>query len=340
MNQPAVITTVKRYDQGSPEVNRPTERRCLARSRRTRTLITVSGLMALGAGGAQAAPFVTPPPAAHTGGATEASPSAAGAPSAAGPAAGPPPATPPSPPAGLPPASAPPPAYYPPPPAYPYSYPYPPAPGYPPPYPPPRAYRPPPWASPSYAADREAWIRQRPGWHAHDGLYLNLGVGIAYVHNTIRDAPERVEANGTGIAFTAALGGAITRNVILCIRASLSNAETRFVDDQRGYDVDGASAESSMVGGSVLYYFDDSNVFLGGTIGLTSFDVRNRFGSYTDSRARFGGGLEVGKEWWVSPNWGLGGVLRGFYGSAKDLSIANAVWTNLSAGLFFSATYN
>lgn len=343
MNQPAVMTRVKHDSQRSPEVSGPPRTRSRARPRRTSSSITASGLVALWVGGAQAAPFLTPAPSPPTGSATNASPAAPEIPAPAEPAWGAPPARAPYPPPGSSPAGPPPPPpYYPPAPAYPYAYPYPSAPPpYPPPYyPPPGAYRPPPWTNPSYAADREAWIRQRPGWHAHDGLYLNLGVAIAYGHNTIGDVPGRVEANGTGIAFSAALGGAITKNVILCVRATLTEMETRFVDTVRGYDVDGASAEGSLLGGGVVYYFDDSNVFLGGTIGLTSFDVRDGFGSFSDSRARFGGALEVGKEWWVSPNWGLGGALRGSYGSAKELSIANAVWTNLGVGLFLSATYN
>jgi hypothetical protein len=194
--------------------------------------------------------------------------------------------------------------------------------------------------NPAYAADREAWIRRKPGWHSHEGFYLNVGAGVAYVHNTIASAAGKGEANGTGIALSAALGGAVTKNVILCVRASMSDSETHYVDGARGYDLDGASAENAMLGVGVVSYLDDSNVFFGGTLGLTSFDVRGTFGRYIDSRGRFGGALEVGKEWWVSPNWGLGGVVRASYGTVKDLSIASGVWRNLGVGLLLSASYN
>ena len=296
----------------------------------TRTLAVLAaglacGFVALGAEGtARAVPLYVPPAAASDG-----TPSNA-------------PAAPPAP------AAVPYPSPYPPPSASP---PAPVTPGAPPFYPPPPGYQAPnaPYysypsyaAAPSSASEPSIRRRQRPGANTHDGFYLSLGLGVLQGYNAIHGAAAKVEANGTGVAFTASIGGALTRNVILCARLHLSNAETHFVNRVSGYDVESATFNSGLAGACVVYYLGDTNVFFAATLGLTLFDVQDTYNSQlVDTKARFGAGLEIGKEWWVSPSWGLGGVLKGIYGTAKDVSSNNAgVWTTLTLALMLSATYN
>lgn len=47
----------------------------------------------------------------------------------------------------------------------------------------------------------------------------------------------------------------------------------------------------------------------------------------------------VGKEWWVSDNWGLGVAANFMVGSMKDKDY-DTRWTGLSTSILFSATYN
>jgi len=170
---------------------------------------------------------------------------------------------------------------------------------------------------------------------------LNLAAGAVFARNTASDAATPIEANGVGLAFTGALGGAIARNVILCVRYQHSDAEAHYKDAARGYDQENASAETDFLGSALVYYFEDTNVLLAGAIGMSWFTVRDEFNfQVVDSRARLGAALDLGKEWWISPNWGMGLVARGSYGTAKDRSASAAAWTNLGLSLLFSATYN
>jgi len=47
----------------------------------------------------------------------------------------------------------------------------------------------------------------------------------------------------------------------------------------------------------------------------------------------------VGKDWWVSENWGLGAAAQLLLGSAKDRN-ADANWSTAAVALMFTATYN
>jgi hypothetical protein len=56
----------------------------------------------------------------------------------------------------------------------------------------------------------------------------------------------------------------------------------------------------------------------------------------------WGGGISlmIGKEWWVSDNWGLGIAGQLFGGSAKDKDDEDLQFDTFSVNLCFSATYN
>jgi len=47
----------------------------------------------------------------------------------------------------------------------------------------------------------------------------------------------------------------------------------------------------------------------------------------------------VGKEWWVSANWGLGAALRASFARTPDKTTGSA-WLGYFAAALFSATYN
>jgi hypothetical protein len=47
----------------------------------------------------------------------------------------------------------------------------------------------------------------------------------------------------------------------------------------------------------------------------------------------------VGKEWWVSDDWGLGVAAQLLLGSAKD-PYSDAHWTSRGVAVMFSSTYN
>jgi hypothetical protein len=70
-------------------------------------------------------------------------------------------------------------------------------------------------------------------------------------------------------------------------------------------------------------------------IGVVSL---NEGGTTYDTKNGFAIRLAVGKEWWVSDNWGLGLNLQ--YAHASNESKTGVKMSTNWAGLAFSATYN
>jgi hypothetical protein len=98
----------------------------------------------------------------------------------------------------------------------------------------------------------------------------------------------------------------------------------------------------STLGIGVSWYFTSYNIYLSPVI---SFSVMEYDGPVLkgDSEGGGGFGLSVGKEWWVSDNWGLGVALYVYSGSdtvkEKSTGITSDVKSSI-IGLMFTATYN
>jgi hypothetical protein len=83
-----------------------------------------------------------------------------------------------------------------------------------------------------------------------------------------------------------------------------------------------------------------SNIYLAVTPSLTRLVMDDGTSSAT---TEWGFGLRgaVGKEWWVSDNWGVGVSGSLAFSSNKDSSASGApTWSTVSFGIGVSATYN
>ncbi len=292
-------------------------------------------LLALGLAATEARAQPAPAPAPPNDG-TTAPP--AGPPPGPGPAAQPgypPNAYPPPPPSGYPP-----PAGYAPPPGYPPAQGYPP-PGYP---PPPPGYPPPPpryYHGPYSQAPATA-----PGWHLHDGTYVRLQLGFGYTSMSTTVSGGDFKVSGGGAALGIAIGGAITNNLIIygTLVDSIASDPTL---EQNGVSMTakGASAGVVGVGGGLAYYLD-GNVYLAGSL-LASQLVIDDSDGHQVGKSDWGFTFEglLGKEWWVSDNWGLGVSLEAMLGRMKDQDTGLApgsppTWSVAAFNVLFSATYN
>jgi hypothetical protein len=225
----------------------------------------------------------------------------------------------------------PPPGYQAPPPGYQQQ----PPPGYQQPPPPPQAYAPPPGYAPAYAAAPD---------HVHDGFYLRLHIGGGYAHMGGTDANgDEVAFVGAGGSFGVALGGTVAPNFIIfgnLFGVSLSDPDIQFNGTKTGT----ASGTTTLagIGPGVAYYFQPINMYLSGTVAAMWFSADDSNGnSAYSSDTGFGFQGMVGKEWWVSQDWGIG--LAGevlFSGAMKDKVDPTIKWGGTSFGLAFSATYN
>jgi hypothetical protein len=180
------------------------------------------------------------------------------------------------------------------------------------------------------------------GFHVHDGFFfrIQLGGGFSSLASTTNGVKTTV--GGGGAALGLAIGGVIAHNLIL-YGVFFDNAAAN-PDVQVG----GTSVASSIgdtdwqgIGPGLAYYFAPLGLYLGGAIALTRFWTHDQNGNQLDSsKAGLGLDLEVGKEWWVSRDWGLGIALRVAGSSMKDQNDPTLVWSAGAASVLFSATYN
>jgi hypothetical protein len=226
--------------------------------------------------------------------------------------------------AAPPPGYGPPPVYSYPPPGYGYPY------GYP--YGPPiaRAAPPPP-----------------PGYHTHDGFYLRLHLGFGYTSMWANSAGTNVKISGDSAAIGITLGGAITDNLIIYGTMSGTTISTPDVKMGNLSSTENGDADSFGFGGGVAYYIQPTNVYVAATLLANKLELSNSNGTVTNE-TDFGFGVEgiVGKEWWVSDNWGIGAAARAQFASMKDgrtdkaLTSPGDTWKTAAFSLLFSATYN
>jgi len=196
-----------------------------------------------------------------------------------------------------------------------------------------------------------------PGAHTHDGFYLRLQLGEGFGRFTANDNGRHFEVSGPLTAYTIAVGAALTQNLILYGEALVGG----FNDTKGKIDGKAAATANNSLGGfgvGVAYYWPAPNVYVAATLMIFQLEAGGK-GSSADWGESFeglvnqqgdaqtepfmgvGGEAQVGKEWWISPHWGLGAAGEVFAGLAPDYdSGGNFTWTAMSFALLLSATYN
>ena len=179
--------------------------------------------------------------------------------------------------------------------------------------------------------------------HKHDGFYLRLTTGIG--GTTSIEKVEGAEFNISGISghSTIGIGYAVVENLILNLDISNSLVRDPIVEID-GEEIGEADAELtiSQVGIGATYYIMPINVYLAGSIALASGTLRSDWGK-TESDAGYGINVAVGKEWWVSDNWGIGVAGQLFHTVLPDENLITGEVFDLkttSLGILFSATFN
>ena len=184
-----------------------------------------------------------------------------------------------------------------------------------------------------------AWCGGAP--HRHDGLFLRLSGGFGGASTDATDEfGDKLEFSGLSGDANFAIGGMVSRNLALHGTFwgwAISDPDVEINNDDQG-ELDG-SLTMSAIGGGVTYYFMPTNLYLSGSLGLgqLELDIENVGDADTDWGLVFD--ATIGKEWWVSANWGLGLAGGfGFHSISEDNFDDN--WSGVSLGLRFSATFN
>ena len=182
------------------------------------------------------------------------------------------------------------------------------------------------------------------GSHEHDGFYLRMQLGFANARSKrtgYSDIPD-LEVSGSGTTFRIDIGGAIKENLILFgVLGGISIQDPDVKKDTFSGTMKNTTYSINDVGVGLTYYIMPANIFLGGSFNIAKIkaDIGIVEGVYIryESDSVCGLYLNIGKEWWVSDNWGLGVGGFGYFGEipGDDGTIKNTAF-----GLFFSATYN
>jgi hypothetical protein len=196
-------------------------------------------------------------------------------------------------------------------------------------------------AGPSYpASDYQPELPPR-GVHTHDGGYMRWGVGASYLHAGYRNQGTQVTISGWGMGMNMAFGMAVARNLILFGELAGSTA---WGPTKTGISSDATNANMISIGPGLVYYVEPMNLYLSGALAFAFFSLTNPgaepAGRQTEvGGAGFAGSLLVGKEWWISDNWGIGLAAMLHAGSLKVKDV-DARMTAVGGSLLLSATYN
>jgi hypothetical protein len=182
-----------------------------------------------------------------------------------------------------------------------------------------------------------------PGYQTHDGFYLRFVLGPGYTTMSSGESSSKLKVNGGGAGFSVAAGGAIAPNVVLFGEIVSNRAMNPDVSVGSGTGtLRDASAGLIGVGGGAALYLMPANIYLSGALTLTKLTLDDKDGK-TINETSYGPGLDltVGKEWWVSANWGLGVAAQLALATMKDKGPSPApTWTAVGATIAFSATFN
>jgi hypothetical protein len=182
------------------------------------------------------------------------------------------------------------------------------------------------------------------GSRDHGGGFLRFTAGFGYMDATDNDRGSSISFYGAGVTFSGAVGGTVAPNLAVYGEFLATSAVDTSQSDGYHYTTySGLDLLQYGIGPGLSYYFEPVNLYIAGSILLTrvSFSDSNYGDPIASSRFGVGGSFMVGKEWWVSPDWGIG-----IAGHVQYASMTNTLYdrlTDLSTFVFsvlFTATYN
>ncbi len=177
--------------------------------------------------------------------------------------------------------------------------------------------------------------------HTHDGLYLNLEGGFGALSSSASQAGTDIKLSGPAGIFGVGLGGSLTPNFVIGGRlwGMLVSSPDVEINGVKYSTTSDTSLDLTGIGLDLTYYVMPLNLYLQATPSVGMLSVKESGTSY-DTNSGFAIRLAVGKEWWVSDNWGLGLNVQYAHSSNKDKGTNPPTWGTNWFGVAFSATYN
>jgi hypothetical protein len=179
----------------------------------------------------------------------------------------------------------------------------------------------------------------------HDGFFLRLTPGFSALAAAADQDGVDVSLSGTGGSFGVNVGFALAPGKILSLdlAQSLVFAPTLKIGDAEFDSDDDVEFGLQYAGVAGTMYFGASNFYLTGGLGAMILTFRAPGTEDAESDVGFGARVGVGKEWWVTPNWGMGvagELVLGSVTSKDEVSDEDLSFGVASINLAFSATYN
>ena len=186
------------------------------------------------------------------------------------------------------------------------------------------------------------------GVHEHDGFMLRLmaGGGVGGGEQKGVDSTgsnHKTEMGGLVGSFSVDVGTTPYENLVLLLRASdiALRQPTVKVDGVELPSRGRAWIGAGFFGPGATYYLMPSNVYFTGTVGISWVVERGPSSSRAHTTdTGIGLNADIGKEWWIDPQWGIGIAGRLWYSRISDKSAFDHVEYQMAgATLLFSATY-
>lgn len=187
--------------------------------------------------------------------------------------------------------------------------------------------------------------RAGEGRRSHDGFYLHLALGAGALNASNDTGLFEAKVYGGGAALNIEVGLAVRENLVVFGKlGGISVVDPSVEVTGLGWGTArGERLNLSLLGVGAGWYFSSINLFVAGAISAAALATETADGqqlSRTDVGAAVS--LSVGKEWWISPNWGLGVALELIGGRVPDEAGSASLdpWRIGGAAVSFSATFN
>ncbi len=179
-----------------------------------------------------------------------------------------------------------------------------------------------------------------PRAHHHNSGFMFRGtLGFGFESLALAVGSTDSSLSGPGGALSVALGGFVTRN--LAINADLYGAAVVDPTVKRdGNDLGEVEATVGLasIGLGLTYYFMPLNLYVAGSVGAGKATIEIDNVAF-ESELGLSVHVSVGKEWFVSRNWGLGIAVEFLFADVPT-ETSNSEANYLGFNLAFSATYN
>jgi TolB-like protein len=199
----------------------------------------------------------------------------------------------------------------------------------------------PPAAVPRPEATPSAGGAATPGYHRHDGFFLRFQAGGGGLRSSAGSTATTADRtfSGTAGTFGLAVGWAVVDNLVVLGEAfAVVDSKPTYTSGSQSVTAD-VSHSLNGYGLGVAYYLSPLNAYGELMVGTASTSLTAANATYTtDNGAIFR--LGIGKEWWVTSEWGIGAGLNAMLGSMKAKGTDSATWRSTAFNVVLSATYN